>query len=904
MSEQDCRVLYAKYNPARKPEYRITTEICEDESGLFVRKRPGEDAARVHLDNIYENSVALRDYYRDIRVIPVQRMDDALKFPYINGKTLAEQIETRQFDRKAFVARVNEQLDKVLSVQEKYVVPFEMTEGFEATFGKVEISDMLALNPANIDSLLTNFIETDAGTYCIDCEWVCRFPVPIGYIRYRILRYLYLDDVGYRLQGASLEEMLGWFGISGNMLDAFREMEKCFQQRIHGGSWKYTYTENYRKKDLSIVELDRELQAIVADNAVKEAYIREQNAQIKRLTVELEIISNSFFWRMTKPARVALDALKRTVRGHEPIYLFCRTAKDTTRHGFRYAWQRCRSYINDKKRISGVNHWPTGEEQAKQQQKSFSRDITFSILVPLYNTPEAYLRAMIQSVLDQTYEKWELCLADGSDGEHGYVQAVCGEYADRDPRIRYKKLEKNLGICGNTNACIGMATGDYLALFDHDDVLHPSALYENMVAICEKDADFIYSDEITFRKQLSNMFNPHFKPDYAPDTLRANNYICHFTVFRRELLEKAGGGFRPEFEGSQDFDMVLRLTEQAERIVHIPRILYYWRAHSNSVAESVSAKPYVIEAAKRAIAEHLKRVGLEGEALDSAVPSIYRLKYRIQGEPLISILIPNTDHVDDLRRCVNSIRTLSTYSNWEIIVIENNSHEASTFAFYDELPADPRIRVIKWEGKFNYSEINNFGREAKGEHILLLNNDTEVISPDWLQEMLMYSQRPDVGAVGAKLYYPDHTIQHAGLGIGMLTLAGRYHHHFNGNHPGYMGRLSYAQNVSGVTAACMMLPRRVYEAMNGLDESFEGALNAVDLCMRIRRAGYLIVFTPFAELYHYESKSRESDASPEERKRFMGEAERFQRRWSKELAAGDPYYNPNFTLDKEDFSIR
>ena len=542
------------------------------------------------------------------------------------------------------------------------------------------------------------------------------------------------------------------------------------------------------------------------------------------------------------------------------------------------------------------------DEMIRQKEEVFDRDIRFSILVPLYNTPKEYLTTMIQSVRNQTYGNWELCLADGSDEAHGYVGKICRRMARKDRRIRYQKLEKNLGISENTNACIGMATGDYIGLFDHDDVLHPSALYEDMKAICEKNADFIYTDENTFHDIPADAYQPHYKPDYAPDTLRANNYICHFTVFEKGLLKKVGGGFRSEFDGSQDFDLVLRLTEKAKMIVHIPKVLYYWRAHKNSVAESVSAKPYVVEAAKKAIGEHLKRVGLEGEALDSKVPSMYRLKYAIKGEPLISIIIPNMDHREDLQRCIDSILRLTTYPNWEIIIVENNSKEEGTFRYYDMLKKDPRIKIVKWKGKFNYSAINNFGfRETGGEHILLLNNDVEVISPDWLQEMLMYSQREDVGAVGAKLYYPDYTIQHAGLGLGILTLAGHYHRNFAGNHPGYMGRLIYAQDLSGVTAACMMMPRHVYEEVEGLDETFEVAFNDVDLCMRIRKAGYLIVWTPFAELYHYESKSRGADDAPEKRERFVSEVTRFQQRWEKELAAGDPYYNPNLTLDREDF---
>ena len=666
-----------------------------------------------------------------------------------------------------------------------------------------------------------------------------------------------------------------------------------------------------RSVRMSDPKLERTLETLERRLAESEATIkslREENRRLQERCQQAEtnyqVISNAFFWRITKPLRDLEDRLKQAIRKNERFHRFLRRAKLTLRFGPKKA----RELLEEEARSAASTDDPlylTPEELGAQRGRRFPKKIKFSIVVPLYNTPEKFLRAMIDSVVAQTYSNWELCMADGSDDEHAYVGKICLAYGRKDERVRYKKLERNMGISGNTNACIDMATGDYIGLFDHDDILHPSALYEDMIAICEKDADFIYTDENTFHDTPSDAFNPHFKPDFAPDTLRANNYICHFTVFKRTLLEAAGGGFRSEFDGSQDFDMVLRLTEKAEHIVHIPKVLYFWRAHKNSVAESVSAKPYVIDAAKKAIAQHLERVGLEGEVLDSVVPSMYRLKYAIKGEPLISILIPNMDHVDDLSRCINSIRNKTTYQRWEIVIIENNSVEEGTFAYYDELTRDPRIRVIRWEGHFNYSAINNFGfREAKGEHILLLNNDVEVISPDWLQEMLMYSQREDVGAVGAKLYYPDHTIQHAGLGIGILTLAGHYHKHFDGNHPGYMGRLIYAQDLSGVTAACMMLPRRVYEQMNGLDETFEVAFNDVDLCMRIRKAGYLIVFTPFAELYHYESKSRGVDEAPEKRERFVGEVERFQERWAKELAAGDPYYNPNFSLDHEDFTVK
>ena len=608
-------------------------------------------------------------------------------------------------------------------------------------------------------------------------------------------------------------------------------------------------------------------------------------------------------WKMTKPLRASLDLVKKILKSNKITYLVCKGIKGILRDGPSYTWKRVKRKVSQDGKKRDLSKYDE-KELAMQRQQVFPRQIKFSILVPLYNTPEDFLKEMIESVQAQTYSNWELCLADGSDAAHPQVERIVMQFQQRDNRIKYRKLEKNFGISGNTNACIEMAAGDYIALFDHDDLLHPSVLYENMKAICEQGADFIYTDELTFQGTTKNITVAHFKPDFAIDNLRANNYICHFTVFQKSLLDKTGL-FRSECDGSQDFDMVLRLTEQAQKIVHIPKPLYFWRSHAQSVASSVGAKPYVIQAAKKAIGDHLDRMGLKGEVLDSVVPSMYRLKYEINGRPLVSILIPNKDHVSDLRKCIVSIQEKSSYPNYEIIVIENNSVEEKTFQYYQILERKPNIRVVQWNGKFNYSAINNFGYTfAKGDYILLLNNDTEVISPDWIQEMLMYAQRSDVGAVGVKLYYPDGTIQHGGVVLGVGGVAAHLHCNRPKEDVGYMGRLIYAQDLTAVTAACMMIPRKVWEQTKGLDESFEVAFNDVDFCMRIRQLGYLIVFTPFAELYHYESKSRKADETPEKRARFVGEVERFQARWAKELEAGDPYYNPNFSPNDANFTIR
>ena len=559
----------------------------------------------------------------------------------------------------------------------------------------------------------------------------------------------------------------------------------------------------------------------------------------------------------------------------------------------------------------GTRSFPTPEEAQAQRAEHFDRMVKISILVPLWNTPEDFLREMIESVTAQTYENWELCLADGSDDAHENVAVIVREYQEKDGRgrILYKKLEKNEGIAGNTNQCLAMATGEYIGLFDHDDILHPSVLYEYVKVINDKQADYIYCDETTFKSgDINKMLTMHFKPDFAIDNLRANNYICHFSVFARELL---GGTelFRSQFDGSQDHDMILRLTDRAKNVVHVPKLLYYWRSHPGSVASDINAKPYAIQSAKNAVADHLRRHGFDHFQITStrAFETIFKIRYQILGSPLISIVIANKDHVADLQRCITSILEKSTYENYEIIIVENNSEEKQTFDYYEELKENNRITVVTYEGAFNYSAVNNLGvKHARGEYILLLNNDTQVITVNWMEELLMYAQREDVGAVGGKLYYADKTIQHAGvvLGLGAHRTAGHSHYKQHRENLGYMGRLCYAQDVSAVTGACLLVKKSLFEEVGGLEEDFAISLNDVDFCLKLREKGYLNVFTPFAELYHFESISRGLDDQGQKAQRYDRESQQFREKWKKVLEVGDPYYNPNFSLDRSDFALK
>lgn len=631
-----------------------------------------------------------------------------------------------------------------------------------------------------------------------------------------------------------------------------------------------------------------------ADYAERIAALEEANDYLQ---FRLDRIHNNPLWKSTGGLRKCMHAVKR------------QTDRVKNCGGLR----GIKAKIDYKKREKqamkqfGTLSFPTPEERKAQEETVFANPVVISILVPLYNTPENFLKEMIDSVVSQTYKNWELCLADGSDDAHGYVGDICRQYAVNDNRVKYEKLEKNEGISGNTNACLEMATGEYIGLFDHDDVLHPCALYEYVKAINEQGADYIYCDETTFKDgSIDKMITMHFKPDFSIDNLRANNYICHFSCFKKDLLEGMEL-FRKKFDGSQDHDMILRLTDKAKKVVHVPKLLYYWRSHAGSVASDINAKSYAIEAARGAIADHLKNKGFKNFKITGtrAFETIFKVSYEIIGNPKISIVIANKDHVEDLKRCIDSIIEKSTYDNYEIIVVENNSTTTEIFDYYKEVP--DCVKVVTYEGAFNYSAVNNLGvKHATGEYILLLNNDTQVITVNWMEELLMYAQRSDVGAVGGKLYYANKTIQHAGvvLGLGAHRTAGHTHYGQSRENLGYMGRLCYTQNVSAVTGACLMVKKALYDEVGGLGEDFAISLNDVDFCLKLREKGYLNVFTPFAELFHFESISRGLDNQGEKAERYNKESEYFRNKWKEVLEKGDPYYNVNFSLDRSDYSLK
>lgn len=532
----------------------------------------------------------------------------------------------------------------------------------------------------------------------------------------------------------------------------------------------------------------------------------------------------------------------------------------------------------------------------EQQISKFEIEPLISIIVPLFQTPKAFFEDMVESVLDQTYRNFELILVN-ADPSNKDIARVIEELIIRDKRVTEKRLEKNLGISLNTAEGIKIAKGSYVAFLDHDDVLEPNALYEYVVAINrDPDIDLLYSDEDKLFPNGS-LGDPYFKPDYSPHLLREINYICHFLMIRRSILNQLDPA-DPVFDGAQDYRMILQTIEKDAEVCHVPSILYHWRVSAGSTAGGANEKPYANTAGKLALQEHFDALSISTETLTTTQECRFRVNYLVDECPLVSIIIPSKDNIDVLDVCVSSILNHSTYPNYEIVIIENNSAERSTFEYYAKLSRrDRRIRIIRWENEFNFSKLINFGAaHAHGDYYLLLNNDTEIITPSWIETMLGICQEKTVGAVGAKLYYRDRTIQHAGVYV-QGKGAGHLNHNLSAHETGYFNTAITTHEVSAVTAACLLTKRTAFESVGGFTEKYAVAFNDVDFCLKLRALNLLVVFTPYAELYHFESLSRGYETTVKKQIRFHREASMLNTDWPDYYVLGDPFMNPNLHPD-------
>lgn len=688
-----------------------------------------------------------------------------------------------------------------------------------------------------------------------------------------------LDDRGISVSGwciaredysVCLKDASG-AAISGKIMDRRRtDVEQaypeCKKEWIHG----YLFTSKERIKGKVTVEVYCDGMKEIVQHSFRQALPMKIGKSIKQQGWKVKVYYQQFGLKQT--VRRAIEKLGgKEVRTYE---------------AFR------RRYFPDKKELN------------RQRKEQFVYEPLFSIVVPLYKTPLPYLEDLIRSIQAQTYGKWELYLSDGS-GKESSLKEVLRNYARKEKRIHIIENDCRLNISDNTNRALEQADGDYVVFVDHDDTLAPDALYECVKVLNrEPDAEVIYTDSDKLSENGKRYSEPCFKPDFNLDLLRCQNYICHLTVIQKRFLDKVGY-LNPNYSGVQDYDHILRCVERTNRIVHIPKILYHWRMCPGSVAVDTDNKPYTYELFQKILREHYERMGIQAE-VKTVFPGVVRTVYQLLYEPLVSVIIANKDHRDDLMRCVESLEQESEYKNLEILIVENNSVSEEIFAYYDQAQRQyDNVRVLRYEKEFNYADIQNYAAvRAKGDYLLLLNNDTWLERPESIREMLGYCMRDEVGIVGAKLLYPDDTIQHAGVIVG---LGGVADHAFTGmdkDEPGYCCRALCAQEYSAVTAACLMVKKSVYNAVGGMDVELKVAFNDVDFCLRVKEAGHKIIYNPFAVWYHDESKTRGAEDTPEKIERFRGEIEYFQRRWADFLYKGDPAYNPNLALDRHDFALK
>ncbi len=595
-------------------------------------------------------------------------------------------------------------------------------------------------------------------------------------------------------------------------------------------------------------------------------------------------------WKITTYLKVFYDKFKITILNNKK-----RAEKEKSKRNEYQEWINKYDKINSKK-----------IEEIRFKVCNFRNKPVISIILPFYNSNMKFLKLAIKSVENQLYPYWQLCIA-GDASIDPNIRRMLAKHASKDGRIKIAYREKNGHISEASNTALSIADGEWIALFDHDDLLAQNALYEVACAISKNpEALLIYSDEDKIDER-GNRFDPHFKSDWNPDLFLSQNYICHLATIHKSVVDKIQG-FRTGVEGSQDYDLILRCLHHLKhgQIHHIPKILYHWRAGSGSTAMDPDTKNYTTEAGIKALKDYLEKRGVDAKVEQGSLPNTYKVKYPLpKPEPLVSIIIPTRDQFELTRKCISSILTKTIYKNYEIIIIDNESRDIKTIEYLAKLKHEnENIKVISYIGEFNYSAINNYAVNfISGKIIGLLNNDIEVISPNWLSVMVSHAIRQEIGCVGAKLFYSDGRIQHAGVILGIGGVAGHSHKKSNCNDPGYFRRLQLTQNLSAVTAACLVVRREVYNLVGGFDEdNLKIAFNDVDLCLKVREAGYRNVWTPYAELYHHESASRGYEDTPEKQSRFQKEVNHMIIRWG-EILSKDPYYNPNLTLEKEDFSI-
>lgn len=909
--KEDNEVKFVSYTNLRKDKYRIKTILTEKE----VYKLNRNSKSIEHFNRIKQNTDKLKklgfnmlDTYDDEKLISSYAKPESRSL----DKIFLDVLIIDGID--AFLNKIKEYQNML---KEKLIVIDDIENNvfdkYEIEYNKEDLEGITFVQNGFWDLVFQNCFYENKEYLFYDQEWYDE-KVPIEYIIYRTI--VYFREVQKYMTTEQILERLGIL----KYVELFRKLDDKIQEeirepkvwnlfnniKIESDEYKKLFEQNYLNENI----INEMTQKIKSRRSSFEKEKQELELQLIQSQNIIQSIVNSRTWRWTEPLRKLrrireAKAMKNAVN---QIKFYFKT------YGLKQTVKKCIKVVVRGRNTSSVDQrtnyqlWiaanePNEQELEAQRKTVFDYQPKISLIVPLFNTPVSFFEELVDCLINQTYTNWELCLADGSDESNPKIL----EIIKKDDRIKYKFIGENKNIAGNTNEAIEMATGNYIGLLDHDDMLPIFSLYEVVKAINENPGvDFIYSDEDKIEGPITNRFDPYFKPDFSQDTLRSNNYITHFSVFKKEIMDQLGGE-RSKYDGAQDFDLILRMSETAKKIVHIPRILYHWRVHKDSTARVPDAKPYAYEAGRKAVADHIERVGLKGKVDFGETPGVYKVQYDVIGNPKVTVMIPNKDAIETLKVCINSIKKLTTYKNYEILIIENNSTKAETFDYYKKIQKDPQIRVVFYPEKiFNYSGIINFGvKNAEGEFVCQLNNDTELRTPDWLEKFIGFAQREDVGAIGGRLYYPDGSIQHAGIVVGICGLAANMLTNLPKGHHGYFAKEGLTQNMSAITGACLFSRKSIYEEVGYMDEeNFVVAFNDVDFCLKIRETGKNVIYYPFVEFTHYESKTRGYENTPEKQKRFENECNRFKSKWKEVIAKGDPFYNINLSDNTANYEVK
>lgn len=906
------KVLYTKFNSYRKTEYQIKTSILEEDGTRYVVKEAMNQKAIFQLDRMKENYRLLSDAYKDIKVIPYEEYGDTgLKFAFKKGEPLLSGVDYIHDDIDQIVEKIQKALKLILNNKDEYICDFSMTDEFYNFFGEFKLEGEKAYKVANIDSIFDNFVNVDGELWCLDYEWVLGFMVPVNYILYRTLLYLYKDNANALGKRIEQDDFIKSFGLSQADLYIYGSMENAFQRQVHGENSRYRYVNNYSKKTTALFELQKELTLTKQHVENLDKIIEEKNKTIEEQSNEdmlkkqhitnLESIIDGQAAYINKIRRSIRNPLFGVGLAGKKVYnkvmdkVGSEEWKEKQQVGkYRYKYRELM-----EKKESDYQRWIEELESKETHEDTFSYTPKISIVIPVYNVLDKHLIPCIESVKNQIYDNWDLCLADDAS-TWANVRETLKRYEDGD-KIKVVYRTENGHISRATNSAIEMATGEFIAFMDCDDVISTDALYEVVKKLNEdKDLDFIYSDEDKIDDEGNERRMPHFKPDWSPDTLLSHMYTSHLGVYRKTIVDEIGG-LRPGFEGAQDYDFTLRFTEKTDRIAHISKILYHWRVREESTAGSVEAKPYILEATQKAKEEALKRRGITADLELVDILFQYRVNYRLEDTPLVSIIIPSKDNYEILERCITSLVSITDYKNYEIILVDNGSSDENK-ELYEKLSVKYDIKYIYEKQDFNFSRMCNTGAaRARGEYYLFLNDDIEIIEPSWLKRMLGQAEQKHTGAVGAKLLYPEsRNIQH----VGVVNLKNGPAHAFSGytdEYIYYCGRNRMDYNYIAVTAACLMLESKKFDEIDGFNEELAVAYNDVDLCFKLLEHGYYNVVRNDAVLLHHESISRGDDlADGSKIKRLMSEQRKLYNMHPD--YEGDPFYNINLTQNKVDFS--